>query len=99
MSNFFQAIPYVGKAFDEVLRTRGPSRRVIVPPLVGLSVPDMWVVALRAGVRVNIRHVTAERPTPGRIVVQTPTPGTRVRRNSVVDLDVAFETVEGGNNG
>lgn len=95
-SNVVGAVGNVGKALDELLRDRGPSRKVTVPELVGLSVPDMWLVALRAGVRVHLRHVSPELPRPGRVVGQTPDAGTRVRRDSVVDLLVTFEPLDPG---
>lgn len=69
----------------------GTARRVTVPRLVGLTVPEMWGAALRAGIGVKVHHVSAERPVAGRIVGQAPGPGTRVRRDAVVDLDVSFE--------
>lgn len=80
------------KALEEVLEHhRGPSRKVIVPRFIGLSVPEMWALASRAGVHVKISRLSAERPIPGRIVGQSPNAGKKVRRNSVVDLHVTFE--------
>ncbi len=65
-----------------------------MPRLVGMAVPDMWAVALRAGVRVKIHHVSAVRPVAGHIVGQVPSGGARVLRDSVVDLHVSFAVIE-----
>jgi beta-lactam-binding protein with PASTA domain len=69
----------------------GPSHHVVVPDFVGMPVPDMWGVALRGGVRVKIHAPLELRTIPGTIVSQNPEAGTKVHRDSVVDLDVTFD--------
>jgi beta-lactam-binding protein with PASTA domain len=73
-----------------------PSHHVVVPDFVGMPVPDMWGVALRAGVKVKIHAPLELRPIPGTIVGQTPEAGMKVHRDSVVDLDVTFEADPAG---
>ncbi len=88
----FMAWGNVGNAFDEALRGlhARPSRKVVVPDLVGTSVPDMWGVALRSGVRVQL-HRARERQVGAAVVVgQRPPANTKVRRDSIVHLDVRF---------
>jgi beta-lactam-binding protein with PASTA domain len=65
---------------------------VVVPEFVGQRVGQLWHVAARAGVKLDIERRT-EHPPPvdGRVVEQSPAPGTVVRRNSAVHLSVVHE--------
>jgi|RhiMetdeSRZDD1v2_1073273.scaffolds.fasta_scaffold1874375_1 beta-lactam-binding protein with PASTA domain len=68
----------------------GRQRRVVkVPDFRGLHVSETFLIALQAGVKVEIVRL-ARHPAPvdGLVVKQDPLPGTRVKRDSRVDLIV-----------
>jgi hypothetical protein len=68
------------------------SRKVVVPEFVGQRVSQLWHVAAKAGVKLDIKRRT-EHPPPvdGLVVEQSPAPGTVVRRNTAVHLAVVHE--------
>lgn len=76
---------------DSFLRWPCPSRQVTVPDFVGLRVPEIWEVALTAGVKVAIKAVTRELCGSGLIVRQDPLPNTPAKRDSTVSLHVSFD--------
>ena len=86
-----QVIHWFGRAFDLALLRNGLSWKSTVPQFIGMPVPEMWGLASRERVKVQMHHVSAERPVPGRIVGQEPKAGARVPRDSVVVLEVTFE--------
>ena len=66
-----------------------PSRKVVVPDVIGLGTRDAGLVAAKAGLRTSVRRRTA-RPAPveGVVIAQEPAAGARVRRRSALVLDV-----------
>jgi hypothetical protein len=84
---------YIEKALDEIWDQHGPSRKVIIPDFRGLRGDDIWLAGLRTGVKIKL-HRQNEDQTPGPIVVisQDVVPGTKVRRDSLVNLLVGFTT-------
>jgi beta-lactam-binding protein with PASTA domain len=79
-------------ALDAVTAWLAPrrQRRVVkVPDLRGLHVSETFLIALQAGVKVEVVRL-ARHPAPvdGLVVKQDPLPGTRVKRDSRVDLIV-----------
>jgi beta-lactam-binding protein with PASTA domain len=79
-------------ALDAVSAWLAPSRerRVVkVPEFRGLHVSETFLIALKAGVKVEIVRL-ARHPAPvdGFVVKQDPLPGTRVKRDSQVALIV-----------
>jgi beta-lactam-binding protein with PASTA domain len=79
-------------ALDAVSTWLAPrrQRRVVkVPDFRGLHVSETFLIALQAGVKVEIVRL-ARHPAPvdGYVVKQDPLPGTRVKRDSRVDLIV-----------
>jgi hypothetical protein len=83
------ALASVPEALDELLRERGPSRRVIVPDFDGVQGDDIYVVALRKGVQVKLHRIDAGQPSqPPTVVAQDVAAGTKVRRDSLVTLSV-----------
>ncbi|MEO6121900.1 MAG: PASTA domain-containing protein [Acidimicrobiales bacterium] len=80
------------KALSDAAETIGasrPLRRVKAPDFVGELTSACFLIAVRAGVEIDIVRLT-ENPAPaeGIVVRQHPPPGTRVRRGSTVTLEV-----------
>ena len=66
-----------------------PSRHVVVPNFVARLATERSEIALAAGVKTEVhRLVDPPEPVPGVIVSQSPAAGERVRRDSVVTLEV-----------
>ena len=67
----------------------GGAKEVVVPTVVG----DTQEVATRklrdAGLKVDVKQEQNDANTPGQVLTQNPTPGTRVPRNSKVQITVA----------
>jgi beta-lactam-binding protein with PASTA domain len=74
-----------------ILRPKGLSRKVTVPDVVGKSMNDARLALVRAGLRSEVQR-DQDRPPPveGRVVLQDPEPGARVRRRSPVRLLLTF---------
>jgi beta-lactam-binding protein with PASTA domain len=65
-----------------------PRRRIAVPSVVGLSPAEAARKIREAGLRPETRVVTSSRPT-GTVVAQDPSPGSKLERGDVVELEVA----------
>ncbi|MDT9695524.1 Stk1 family PASTA domain-containing Ser/Thr kinase [Streptomyces sp. P17] len=59
------------------------------PTLVGLTLPEAEKLADNAEVKLNPSEKPCENQTKGKICSQTPTPGTKVEKNSTVDVVVS----------
>src|SRR4051794_4157257 len=83
------AIGAAEAAADALAPKYHPSRHVTVPDFVGRLATERSEIALAAGVRTEVhRLVDPPEPVPGVIVSQSPAPGERVRRDTVVTLEV-----------
>ena len=83
------ALAAAPEALDELLRERGPSRKVVVPDFDGVQGDDIYLVALRSGVQVKLHRIEAGQPgQPPTVVAQDVAAGTKVRRDSLVMLSV-----------
>jgi hypothetical protein len=87
---YFEAASNVGKTVDELQRSGGgQSRKVLVPDFVGARGDDIWLVALRAGVKIELHRVAEQHPGEVvTVVAQEPAADTKVRRDSLVRLSV-----------
>jgi len=83
----------VGDEVAFLLRPKGRPRTVTVPDVVGKPMSGARQALVRAGLRPEV-HRDIDRPPPveGRVVVQDPAPGTRMRRRSIVRLLLTFPT-------
>jgi beta-lactam-binding protein with PASTA domain len=74
---------------------------VHVPDFRGMSMNEVWAVALKAGVKVEVTRlpddapeiVGHEPPPEGRVASQSVPPGTRVERDAEVEVRVQFPSV------
>jgi beta-lactam-binding protein with PASTA domain len=85
----------IGDALADLLRPKGPPRRVRVPDVVGRSMREARLALGRVGLRPEVQR-DADRPpaVEGRVAFQDPPPGARVRRRSRVRLLVTFSEDE-----
>ena len=79
-------------ALDGIVSWLAPSRQtrfVKVPDFRGRRVSETFLQALQAGIKTEIVRLTKHpAPVDGLVVLQDPSPGTRVRRDSTVFLIV-----------
>jgi hypothetical protein len=81
----------VGDAITDMLRPKGPPRRVEVPNVVGQPITTARLALTRIGLRVKVRRDRADPPAvEGLVVDQDPPPGTRLRRYRRVTLLLTF---------
>jgi beta-lactam-binding protein with PASTA domain len=81
----------IGNAIADLLRPKGPPRRVRVPDVVGLPMSDARLALGRLGLRPRVQRDEDRPPAvEGRVAFQDPPPGTRVRRRSTVRLLLTF---------
>jgi len=73
------------------LRRKGPPRRVRVPDVVGQPMVDARLALGRVGLRPEVQRDDDHPPAvQGRVAIQEPPPGSRVRRRTTVRLLVTF---------
>jgi beta-lactam-binding protein with PASTA domain len=81
----------IGDTIADLLRPKGPPRRVRVPDVVGQPMVDARLALGRLGLRPEVQRDDDHPPAvEGRVALQDPPPGTRVRRRSTVRLLVTF---------
>jgi beta-lactam-binding protein with PASTA domain len=81
----------VGDALADLVRPKGRPRKVTVPDVLGLPVREARLVLTRVGLRSEVlRDDPHPPPVEGRVALQEPDPGTKVRRRSRVRLVLTF---------
>jgi len=96
--NFLGALPHAADAAAEALAAPSLPRHVVVPDFLGLSMTDVWPVALGGGVKVKVARLRDdfpvvlghEPPAEGRVARQSPAAGAKVHRGAEVELLVQF---------
>jgi beta-lactam-binding protein with PASTA domain len=88
-----EALIGAGEAIADALApTYRPTKHVVVPDFIGRLASDRFEIAAAAGVKTEVHRLTEPpAPVPGVVVAQAPPPGRRVRRDSVVVLDVEHQ--------
>jgi beta-lactam-binding protein with PASTA domain len=81
----------IGDALADLVRPKARPRKVTVPDVLGLPVSDARLALTRVGLRSEVlRDDPHPPPVEGRVALQEPDPGTRVRRRSKVRLVLTF---------
>jgi beta-lactam-binding protein with PASTA domain len=81
----------VGDAIADVLRAKSLPRKVEVPDVVGMAVSEARHALARAGLRPKVERVQKRPPAvEGRVIAQSPAPGTTMRRHHRVRLLLTF---------
>jgi hypothetical protein len=99
--NLVRRLPAAFELAADALAAPSLPRHVVVLDFRGLSMTDVWAVALKGGVKVKVGRLPDdfpvvlghEPPTEGRVVQQSLVPGTEVHRGAEVELFVQFPPV------
>jgi len=86
----------IGDALADLVRPKALPRKVTVPDVLGRAVGEARSALARAGLRIAVHRDTTHPPAvEGRVALQEPEPGARVRRRSKVRLLLTFPSEPG----